>query len=314
MIRRICLFVLTSLPPISVAVAVDCDMQRTTIHSDPARTAIYAAPSGIASLYYKAKMAVNTDGSSRSYHPSDPRGKGEALNNIANAISAIYDPQGKKLDCSPRSGPCFETYIHTFEKARDAQWKPEGAYRVATDGMIPWEMDKKLGWKVPCTIQSGVNAGHFVSQTAFAVDNNKPECDQDRYLDSLMYNAIVLPRNIGWVSQGHKPREGDLVAVRNMANGRIEFAIVGDRGPARDLGEGTVKLTANLQGRTLAGNETYTEIKKLSLSKVQYVVFAGENIRKRSPGSFTQIDVDRVGKEIFDRWGGVERLNACQSR
>jgi hypothetical protein len=179
--------------------------------------------------------------------------------------------------------------------------------------MIPWKLDTTLGWQAPCRITSGPHAGYFVSQTAFIVDGGKPVSDQERYLDSLAYNAIVLPLETAWKSQTNTAKNGDLVAVRNVGNSKIAYAIVGDRGPPNDLGEGTIALTANVRDQTLSGRETYPEIKKLSLSKVQYVIFSGENVRKAFPGTFTQADIDRLGKEIFERWGGVERLEGCRS-
>lgn len=297
----------------SVAIATDCGMIHSTTHSDPAKTVIYGATSGVPSLYFQAKMAVNTDGSSRSYHPDDPNGNKLALNNIVNAISAIYDPNGKNLNCKPRKGECYKTYIQTFEKARDANWKPEGAYRVETKDMIPWKLDTILGWKTPCTIISGPQTGYFVSQTAFIADGSKSICDQERYLDSLTYNAIVLPMGIAWNSQENTAKNGDIVVARNVENGKIAYAIVGDRGPANDLGEGTIALTASLRNQTLSGEETYPKIKKLSLSKAQYVVFSGENIHKFFPRTFTQADIDQLGKDIFERWGGIERLESCRS-
>lgn len=286
-------------------------MSLSLSHADPAKTSIYAAETGVASLYYSAKLAVNTDGSSRSYHPDDPRAQRLALNNIANAISAIHGPDGSNLDCSPRRGACFQTYIEAFEKARDGKWKPSGTYRIKTDGMIPWKKDAVLGWNVPCTIPSGKSAGYFVSQTSFLLDPSKPVCDQERYLDSLTYNAIVLPRGTKWASQKQIAKDGDLVVVQNLKNRAIAFAIVGDRGPAKDLGEGTIALAARLGQKTLSGQETYGEIKKLALPQVQYLVFPGVSIGKTKAGGFLQSDVDQAGQELLDRWGGISRLDAC---
>lgn len=288
-----------------------CAMAVLTTHVDPAKTKIYASQSGEPAVLFTAKLAVNTDGAARSYHPDDPKGERLALNNIANAISSIHAADGTDIGCTPRSGACYKRYIETFEQARDAQWNSTGHPRVATAGMIPWHRDATLGRDVPCTFQSGPFIGYFVSQTAFSVDPGRAECDQGRYLDSLAYNAIVLPKQTSWASQGQTAGTGDLVAVRNPANGKLVFGIVGDRGPAKDLGEGTIALAAALRGTSLVGTETYQQIKQLALPALQFVVFPGESVRDKFPGHLTQADVDAMARSAFERWGGVSRLNEC---
>lgn len=287
----------------------DCAMTRLTIHNDPAHTAILAAPSGERSIYFHAKLDVNTDGASRSYHPDDPRGRTLALNNIGNALTEIRDADGRVINCTPRSGACFTRYINTFEAARDAGWNRNGHPSVRTNGIIPWRYDSALGREAPCR-----NAqGYFVSQTAFVVAPGRPVCDQARYLDALSYNAIVLPGGAIWRSQGWKADQGDLAVVRDRSTGRVAYAIVGDVGPARNLGEGSVALAASLGEATLDGDETYAEVRRLARHDVDYVVFNGREIRPTFAGVFSQSDIDRLGREAFDAWGGLQRLDACRA-
>lgn len=287
-----------------------CNMPRTATHADPDRTVIRASANGVPAIYYRANMDVNTDGSSRSYHPDDPRGSRLAFNNIGNAISRIFDASGQDITCSPRRGDCFTRFIITFESARDSGYAPNRP-RVETAGMIPWRTDTSTGRRVPCTIAEGLFKGYFVSQTSLSVDPSKDSCDQGRYLDSLAFNAVVLPRAVNWSSQGTRTDDGDLVVVRDVGSGRIAFAINGDRGPAKGIGEGTIRLAAALKGATIRGDEPYDVIKRLALRDVQYVTFPKNDIRREVGNTFTQGDIDKAGAELFERWGGKARLDAC---
>jgi hypothetical protein len=293
-----------------------CHMTPITTHSDKKHTNIYSSSIKVRSLYYAAAMAVNTDGTPRSYHPEDPRAeKRLAFNNIANAINQLYDAEGKRVTCGDkpedRRGDCFETFITSFEDARDSAYNPSGHAVIKTKDMIPWRHDGTLGRDVPCLNTVAPFVGYFISQTSISVDPTKDTCDQSRYLDSLKYKAVVLPQMVDWRAGGVKTDDGDLVVVRDVASGLIAFAINGDRGPPNGIGEGTIALTSYLSGIAIKGTETYDEIKKLHRSRVQYVTFPADDIRPKTSGKFTQDDIDREGARLFKEWGGVERLDAC---
>jgi len=297
----------------SSAAASQCSMSLLKRHGDPAGTRIYTAGTGTPSLYFRTDLDVNTDGASRSYHPNDPRGQSLALNNIANAISGIWNAAGQRIDCEPRRGACYTRYIDTFIAARDSQWATQGSPRVATNGMVPWQHDRRLGRSAPCTIQSGPYQGYFVSPTAFIVNPAKGECDQSRYLDSLTFNAAVLPKNALWSSLNKRARLGDLVVVRSPGSGRVAYAILGDAGPAKSIGEGTIALAAALRGQAVSPTASYRQVKALALADVQYLVFPGAGIKALTNGPFTQSDIDREGAQLLERWGGVQRLTQCAS-
>jgi len=295
------------------ALAQTCDMARIKQHGDAQRTSIYAASTGVASLYFRADMDVNTDGSPRSYHPDDPRGERLAFNNIANGIGRIRDALGVDITCSPRRGACFTRFITTFEASRDAGYDPVGHPRFTTPGIIPWKFNPALGRSAPCTIASGPFKGYFVSQTALAADPSRDACDQARYLDSQAFNANVLPGGAVWKSQGVATDGGDLVVAHDLETGRTAFAINGDAGPAASIGEGSIALTAALKGVTLTGDEPYAQIRALARPRVQYVIFPRDDIRRLAGPTFTQADIDRHGAALFTRWGGPARLAACAS-
>lgn len=298
----------------NVAHAAECGMTQVATHrGKSSNTTIYGASEGVASLYYRANMDVNTDGAARSYHPDDPRGERLAFNNVGNAITRMFDAGGRETTCSPRRGACFTRYIETFEAARDANYNPTGHERIETKDIIPWRQEANSAWPRPCTIANGPNAGYFVSQTKLAANPGKDACDQERYLDSLRFNATVLPGGAKWKSQGTVTDQGDLVVVRERSSGEIRFAVNGDVGPVDSIGEGSIALAASLGGVQLRGDETYREIRALARADVDYLTFPRDDIRRLvgSGNPFTQQDIDREGRAVFERWGGVERLNAC---
>jgi hypothetical protein len=301
------------IPHIVSAQVLSCGLTEVAQHRDSDRTRIYSAESELAALYFKADMDVNTDGAAKSYHPDDPRGNQLALNNMGNAISRIFDATGKDITCSPRSGDCYSLFINTFEQARDANYNPVGFARVETTDMIPWRDNDELGWQVPCTIESGPNAGYFVSQTSVVVDASKQECDAERYLDSLSINANVLPKNIQWASQGVRTDRTDLVVARDMETGVIAYGVNGDRGPADKIGEGSIAFTAALSSVTLSNEATYAKIRSLARQNVEYLIFPSRDIRRLAGNGFTQEEIDRYGAEAFSEWGGSARLDACKS-
>ena len=290
-----------------------CSLSLAATHTDPARTQIWATTAGEKALFFTADLDVNTDGAARSYHPDDPRGERIALNNMGNAITRMFDAQGRDVTCSPRRGACFTRFIETFEAARDAGYDPDGHPRVETRHIIPWRFNPALGREAPCTIQSGPHAGYFVSQTAMIVDPDAGICDQRRYLDSLRMNAIVLPRRIDWRAQGVPTDGGDLVVLRDRGTHNVAFALVGDRGPAHKIGEGTVALAATLGGVGLAGTETFQEIKRLARPRVDYLIFPTRDVPRMTGGRFDQSTVDRLGREALEAFGGLARLEACAS-
>jgi hypothetical protein len=288
-----------------------CAMSVTTRHIDPATTRIFSSAAGVPAIYFSADADVNTDGASRSYHPRDPQGRTLALNNIVNAITGAWDANGRPINCAPKRGACYMRYVRAFEGARDSQWATAGSPRVVTRNIIPWRLDPRLNRPVPCTIQSGPYSGFFVSQTSFIADRSKGECSQERYLDAMTFNAAVLPGGANWTSQGRRAAIGDLVVVRSPTTGRLAYAVLGDAGPRRSLGEASIALVAHLRGQTVAPNASYQQIRRLALQDGQYLIFPGTDIRRSDRGAITQGDIDEAGRRLFDRWGGVARLRSC---
>lgn len=292
------------------AQAVECGMDFRYEHVDARGTNIYQAPEGIPSLFYRADMDVNTDGTPRSYHPQDPWGnEGLALNNIANALTGAYDEfLGPSRYCKPRQGECYESYVNTFIAARDAGYRPDAPW-VTTYSIIPWRYDEAVKRAVPCTIQSGPYAGYFVSQTAYPYDASLGLCDQGRYIDSMAINTAVLPGETHWESQGVATDGFDLVVA--FDGERAAFGINGDRGPSDKIGEVSVRMALDILNIVSRPLRNYQDVKGLALEDVVYLTFPTRDYRRENPGVLTQAQINEWGEAVFGEWGGVPRLQAC---
>lgn len=314
-----CVIVTSVISFSTVSIAVECKMNETYVHNGKNKnTKIYTSESGLPSIFYSSNMDVNTDGAARSYHPDDPNGKTIAYNNIANAITKAWHADGTLITCdggdaAKRRGACYSEYINAFIGAKNVNFSDTKFPRIETTYIIPWKKDAALGWDVPCTIKSGKNEGFFISQTSARVNPSGDKCDQTTYLDSLTVNAVVRSGGARWKSQGIITDDGDLVIVRNNDTGKISYAIQGDVGPSKNIGEGTIALTSDLSGISISSNATYSEIRKLVVKNADYLIFPSHDAIKQysNQKELTQDLINDYGKEIFDKWGGVERLNSC---
>lgn len=289
----------------------NCSMRRITKHMAEGGVDIWASQSGLPAIYYRANMDVNTDGSPISYHPNDPYGKGPAINNIVNAMYSATDKNGNRISCGPKSGACYEQWVSAFRGAKANKFHPKKLPRVSFKSIIASKFDPKLGWAVPCE-NIGPYQGYFISQTSANLDTKKGYCDQDRYLDSVAVNANVIPLGTRWSSQGIVTDNFDLVVVRDVTTGKVAFAVNGDKGPFDTIGEGSVRLTAELSSKPVALVKSYVDAKKLKRRDVQYLIFPSIDLKKIKGSKFSQDDVNAIGINTLEEWGGAEKLSTCK--
>jgi hypothetical protein len=99
-------------------------------------------------------------------------------------------------------------------------------------------------------------------------------------------------------------RSGDFATVVNLQNGRISGAIVADESaPNLPVGEGSIALAEALgiDSSPRTGGKD---------GEVAYLIYPDSgNGRPRELG---EIVVNT--KQLFDAWGGLDRLNACVAR
>ena len=196
-------------------------------------------------ILFQTNLRVNTDGSPLSYHPQDPRGRTKALNNICNGIAVRRVGSDSNL--------CFTAFgeaIRVFEKFRDSNFQtvPPG-FRITWNKVLATVQEN--GKDVPCVFKSGEFKGYFGSLTALrnGLTTDRGECEVNDQVNPMTVPALVL-------AGGQHPvkdfgaKVGDLLIAYNPRTQLFTTAIIGDTGPADNLGEGSVALNMKLLGTT----------------------------------------------------------------
>lgn len=196
-------------------------------------------------ILFQTNLRVNTDGSPLSYHPQDPRGRTKALNNICNGIAVRRVNSNKNL--------CFSEFgraIRVFEQFRDSNFQtvPSG-FRIRWENVLATV--KENGKDVPCVFKSGEFKGYFGSLTALRNDltADRGECDVNDQVNPMTVPALVLAGGQHPV-KAFGAQLGDLLIAFNPRTQLFTAAIIGDTGPADNLGEGSVSLNMKLLGIT----------------------------------------------------------------
>jgi hypothetical protein len=196
-------------------------------------------------ILFQTNLRVNTDGSPLSYHPQDPRGKTKALNNICNGIAVRRVGSNSNL--------CFTAFgdaIRVFEKFRDSNFQtvPQG-FRITWNKVLATVQEN--GKDVPCVFKSGEFKGYFGSLTALrnGLTTNRGECDVNDQVNPMTVPALVLAGGQHPV-KAFGAQVGDLLIAFNPRTQLFTAAIIGDTGPADNLGEGSVSLNMKLLGTT----------------------------------------------------------------
>ena len=196
-------------------------------------------------ILFQTNLRVNTDGSPLSYHPQDPRGKTKALNNICNGIAVRRVGSDSNL--------CFTAFgdaIRVFEKFRDSNFQtvPQG-FRITWNKVLATVQEN--GKDVPCVFKSGEFKGYFGSLTALrnGLTTNRGECDVNDQVNPMTVPALVLAGGQHPV-KAFGAQVGDLLIAFNPRTQLFTAAIIGDTGPADNLGEGSVSLNMKLLGTT----------------------------------------------------------------
>jgi hypothetical protein len=128
--------------------------------------------------------------------------------------------------------------------------------------------------------------GYYISQTAFADEDNQDERDPRRYVDA---------RNVNYVVRGDEARRrgvkvGDFVAVYSKRTRRAAFAIVGDTGnPTGD--EGSLHLLQEL-------GYPFHDGKSESVTRAEIVIRFYPNSNPNHLFFFTQAALDESAAKI----------------
>lgn len=229
-------------------------------------------------IFFKASLRVNTDGAPNSYHPQDLTGTQKAINNICNGV-AVYKLLGNgremKLKCADAR--------QVFAQFRDNNWSVPAGYRIGWQNVLAATSDSN-GRTIPCIFQAGKFKGYFGSLTSVKnglTGAGAGECGYLNQLDQRVIPAFVMPGGQN-VVRGFGARVEDLLVVYNPRNGAVSAAIIGDTGPAQNLGEGSVGLNMALLQRTTQPT-TYRDALSLDTGNNEMLVAIIPNSRSFNP-------------------------------
>lgn len=280
-----------------------CDMARAFGQPDHDGTRVVPVWEGGGSLLFGEALNVNTDGTRRSYSVSDFWGEASAINNLCNAMSDA---------CAGLSQAQLRQRRILTQQAHARGWPTNllSATRISPS-IIPFRNGR------PCP-ETG---GFLVSATALHRPSISDVCDLGNYVDALAVAAIVLPKranaNVATPFETRGARVGDLVVVMSRDGSQIHYGVVGDLGPADELGEGSVALAGRLLGKTRPP-ANYREIRgrppyqgqSWNVSRAYVLIFP--RTRDAQQPYMSQDRIDEAGRLAFERWGGRARLEACR--
>lgn len=232
---------------------------------------------------FASQMQVNTDGAPDAYHPDDI-----GITHICNGVSvgpgctwkANCLPEFRRARAEGFRGP---TKVCFFAMATGADGVP----------LIQGEGDPK--------------PGYFVSTTALQQPGQRARTPAAQ-LDSNTVPFAVIPGN--WQSSGRPgPKLGDFGVAYRRSTGQLAYFVIGDTGPRNKLGEGSIALHQAL------GNDPFVMRYGLRRARqgiggrdVVYLLFPGS----AQPGEhLDSASIERQTQPLFDRFGGIERLRAC---
>jgi hypothetical protein len=89
----------------------------------------------------------------------------------------------------------------------------------------------------------------------------------------------------------------------------MAYAVMGDVGPKRKLGEGSVALHQSLgNGPFVLRHGKRRAARGIGGRDVLYVMFPGS---RKANEQITKERIDKEGEQLLDKFGGKERLLAC---
>ena len=236
-------------------------------------------------------VKVNTDGTRISYNADDPRAQTKAINDIRNAYHNAHHP------------------IQDFETIRDARWQPtSNVWKVLNPTII--EKDRRPGRQgLPCLDEKN----YLVSMTALraTTSGSEGDCDQSKWVDALTVPAFVLPGGSKFQQGG--ATVGNVVVAMTVGDHRMALGIVGDTGPATDIGEASVEMNRILNGLpagSIPTNRADAE-KRFQGPKTILLIFPGAANRISPP--INASTVSAFTESRLNSWGGKDRLEGCLS-
>jgi hypothetical protein len=283
-------------------------------------------------------VAVDADGSPRSYHPDDPHGTGTCARAVApdgtdrySGICALEDFASAHLLIFQGSHKLGKGEFESPWKAiwpliRDKKLPPFDMKRYVTtapDGyyFFYWkERSLSVFFKRQIIPQSSDgfpclrDSGYFVAATTLKQDSDTlPNgCAPSRYINAEQIPFFVLPDDAFG-----KARAGDIVIGRlaRAPSDRVVYGVVGDTGPVAQFGEGSIAFNRALLA-TSKPIENGHDANTLDISSGPVTILVLGGTKGRLAGDYSPQNIEQVGSSEFARWSGgspneTRRLDAC---
>ena len=277
------LFVISAI--ISVGV-LPLSVAQTSCSVPPGKPQVWKVDSAV--VFTTAGLAVDADGAPNSYLAD-----GKGLSETCVGVVAIVD--GKRVNSKTDPHHWYATCQKAWADAQSSgDYTHVSIFGFLADKNGP--LLQKEGDPLP--------GKAYITTTTLSVPGT-PENTQRHWVDANKIPYVVLSPSF---RNTYHVKPGDLAIVYRPKTSSIAYGLFADGG---DLGEASVKLHRDL------GNEPISNAKGISRAnrgiddRVITVVFPGVNI----PGS---VDTDawygqiqKIGKDSLERWGGVGRAKAC---
>ncbi|MGH8603951.1 MAG: hypothetical protein ACREXR_14640, partial [Gammaproteobacteria bacterium] len=156
--------------------------------------------------------------------------------------------------------------------------------------------------------------GYLVSMTAdVAVAggfNRVGDCDQSKWIDALTAPAIVLPKNSQFPTFGIGKRSLVAALSRSPAH-RTVFGVVGDIGPAEEIGEANIAMNRELNGLAASDQPKHRQdaIDRFQAGRSAILLFPGLDFVLDRPISGARIAA--AGGDALTKFGGARKLIDC---
>jgi hypothetical protein len=253
-------------------------------------------------LLFITSLKVNTDGTKVSYHQDDPTAR-RCVNNPNAGPCAINNIRNAYRDSSRP--------VSDFTAVRNAGYPNPRTFQVLSPDII----EKSSATGKPCLTPDG----YLVSMTAdVAVDggfSRVGDCDLGKWIDAMTIPALVIPKSTAaipsqFVAQGVGKRS-IVVAFSRSATKRVVPGIVGDLGPAKELGEASIAMNRALNG--MPDNEQPKNgpdaVARFQAGRSALLIFSGPSSIVARP--ITPERVAAAGNDALAKFGGAEKLYAC---
>jgi hypothetical protein len=254
-------------------------------------------------LLFITSLKVNTDGTKISYHP--------------------HDPTGRRCASDPHASPCA---INNIRNAFRDHTKPLSDFIAIRDTgyanlrrvwqvLSPDIIEKSAQTGKPCLSADG----YLVSMTAdVAVAggwNRVGDCDQSKWIDALTVPALVLPKQTAstpsqFLARGIAKRSL-VTTISRGPNHRVVHGIVGDLGPANELGEASIAMNRALNGlpETEVPKHRQDAIERFQAGRSAVLLFPGDGFILDRPILGPRIAA--AGQAALAAYGGAERVIEC---